>query len=69
MSYVCVKPITLLGNNYKPGELIRDGHILPTRERALLRTGCIAEVTGAQSFPLLSLCRWKQGRKLLFPFR
>ena len=45
MSYVCVKPITLLGNNYKPGELIQDGHILPSRERALVRTGCIAEVS------------------------
>ena len=55
MSYVCVKQITLLGNNYKPGELIRDGHILPTRERALLRTGCIAEVTGATEFPVAEL--------------
>lgn len=31
MSYVCVKPITLLGNNYKTGELIQDGHILPVQ--------------------------------------
>ena len=54
MSYVCVKPITLLGNNYKPGELIQDGHILPSRERALVRTGCIAEVTGGPELPLLS---------------
>jgi hypothetical protein len=49
MSYVCVKPITLLGNNYKPGELIQDGHILPTRERALLRTGCIAELVQVET--------------------
>ena len=54
MSYVCVKPITLLGNNYKPGELIQDGHILPSRERALVRTGCIAEVT-AVSYTHLTL--------------
>lgn len=52
MSYVCVKPITLLGNNYKPGELIQDGHILPSRERALVRTGCIAEVTGGAELPV-----------------
>ncbi len=39
------------------GELIQDGHILPSRERALVRTGCIAEVTEALSFLLLSWCR------------
>ena len=66
MSYVCVKPITLLGNNYKPGELIRDGHILPTRERALLRTGCIAEVTGATEFPVAELVQVETGEEVTF---
>lgn len=69
MSYVCVKPITLLGTAYMPGDLIRDGHILPTRERALLRTGCIAEVTGAAELPVAELVQVETGRKLLFPFR
>ena len=62
MSYVCVKPITLLGNNYKPGELIQDGHILPSRERALVRTGCIAAVIHAvlaQATPQ-EKARWEQ---------
>ena len=61
MSYVCVKPITLLGNNYKPGELIQDGHILPSRERALVRTGCIAEVTGGTELPVAELVQEKTG--------
>jgi hypothetical protein len=66
MSYVCVKPITLLGNNYKPGELIQDGHILPTRERALLRTGCIAEVTGAAELPVAELVQVETGEEVTF---
>lgn len=66
MSYVCVKPITLLGNNYKPGELIQDGHILPSRERALVRTGCIAEVTGGPELPVAELVQVKTGEEVTF---
>lgn len=66
MSYVCVKPITLLGNNYKPGELIQDGHILPSRERALVRTGCIAEVTGSTELPVAELVQVKAGEEVTF---
>lgn len=66
MSYVCVKPITLLGNAYMPGDLIQDGHILPTRERALLRTGCIAEVTGATELPVAELVQVKTGEEVTF---
>ena len=66
MSYVCVKPITLLGNNYKPGELIQDGHILPSRERALVRTGCIAEVTGGTELPVAELVQVETGEEVTF---
>lgn len=66
MSYVCVKPITLLGNNYKPGELIQDGHILPSRERALVRTGCIAEVAGGAELPVAELVQIKTGEEVTF---
>lgn len=66
MSYVCVKPITLLGNAYMPGDLIQDGHILPTRERALLRTGCIAEVTGAAELPVAELVQVETGEEVTF---
>lgn len=66
MSYVCVKPITLLGTAYMPGDLIRDGHILPTRERALLRTGCIAEVTGAAELPVAELVQVETGEEVTF---
>ena len=66
MSYVCVKPITLLGNNYKPGELIQDGHILPSRERALVRTGCIAEVAGGPELPVAELVQVKTGEEVTF---
>lgn len=34
------------------GRLIQDGHILPSRERALVRTGCIVEVTGGAELPV-----------------
>lgn len=66
MSYVCVKPITLLGTAYMPGDMIRDGHILPTRERALLRTGCIAEVTGAAELPVAELVQVETGEEVTF---
>lgn len=64
MSYVCVKPITLLGNSTSR-ELIQDGHILPSRERALVRTGCtgcIAEVAGGAELPVAELVQVKRGR-------
>lgn len=66
MSYVCVKPITLLGNAYMPGDLIQDGHVLPARERALLRTGCIAEVTGAAELPVAELVQVETGEEVTF---
>ena len=66
MSYVCVKPITLLGNDYKPGELIQDGHILPSRERALVRAGCIAEVTGGTELPVAELVQVETGEEVTF---
>jgi hypothetical protein len=44
MSYVALKPVRLSGNDYLPGQMIEEGHILSTRKRALVRNGCIAEV-------------------------
>lgn len=66
MSYVCVKPITLLGNDYKPGELIQDEHILPSRERALVRTGCITEVTGNIELPVADLAQAGTAEEVTF---
>lgn len=44
MSYVAVKSVNLSGNKYMPGKVILDEHILPSRKRALVRNGRIAEV-------------------------
>ena len=48
------------------GELIQDGHILPSRERALVRTGCIAEVTGGAELPVAELVQVKTGEEVTF---
>lgn len=66
MNYVCVKPITLFGNDYKPGELIQEGHILPARVRALVLTGCIAEVTGNTELPVAELVQVETGEEVTF---
>ena len=66
MSYVCVKPITLFGNPYMPGEMIQDGHVLPSRERALVNNGCIAEVTGAEELPVAELMQVETGGEVTF---
>lgn len=44
MSYVCRKGLTLSGKEYKPGDLIPEGVILPNRVRALMAVGMISEV-------------------------
>lgn len=66
MSYVCVKPITLLGNDYKPGELTWMDTSSPSRERALVRTGCIAEVTGGTELPVAELVQVETGEEVTF---
>ena len=66
MGYVAVKPINLSGNKYMPGEMIEDGHILPSRKRFLVRNGCIAEVTGVERFPVADLKEVKEGEEVRF---
>ena len=51
MSYVCVRPITLNGQDYLPGEHIAAEDILPGREKALESSGRIAKVGTSQNVP------------------
>lgn len=66
MSFVCVKPVNLSGNRYLPGEIIEEGHVLPNRVRALLRTGCIAKVTEAEQIPTAELAQVETGKEVKF---
>lgn len=66
MSYVCIKPITLFGNSYMPGEIIQDGHVLPSRERALVNAKCIAEVAGNNDLPAAELIQVETGEEVTF---
>lgn len=51
MSYVCVRPVTLMGNKYFPGDVIDPEHIVPGREKAMKASGRIAEVGTPQNIP------------------
>lgn len=66
MSFVCVKPVNLSGNRYLPGEIIEEGHVLPNRVRALIRTGCIAKVTEAEQIPTAELVQVETGEEVKF---
>lgn len=46
MSFVCRKPIRLNAKEYRPGEIIPDGIILPERIGKLKANGCIVESNG-----------------------
>lgn len=41
--FICMKPITLSGQQFVPGDVIPAGVVLPSRELALKRNGCIVE--------------------------
>lgn len=53
MSYVCRKGLTISGVQYKPGELISDGVILPNRVRSLMAVGVISEVGENADMPVV----------------
>lgn len=42
--FICKKPVTLSGHPFTYGEEVPDGHILPSRVLALIRSGYIVEV-------------------------
>ena len=44
MAYICVRPMTLMGNQYWPGDVIAPEHIVPGREKAMKANGRITEV-------------------------
>lgn len=41
--YICLKPVTLYGVQYEPGDVIPSEAVLPTRVRALKNQGVIIE--------------------------
>ena len=45
--FICIKGLTLGGIDYTPGQAIPAGAVLPSRVRALLRQGYIAQVDEA----------------------
>ena len=49
MSYVCVRPVELMGHKYFPGDTIAPEHIVPGREKAMKANGRIAEVGTPQT--------------------
>lgn len=46
MSFVCRKPLRLNGKEYRPGDAVPDGIILPERIGKLKANGCIVESNG-----------------------
>ena len=65
MSFVCVKPVNLSGNKYLPGEMIEEGHVLPSRVRALIRMGCIAKAE-VDPLPVAELVQVETGEEVKF---
>lgn len=65
MGFVCMKPINLSGNQYLPGEMIEDGHVLPSRVSALIRNGCIAKVK-TEPLPTAELVQVETGEEVKF---
>lgn len=54
MSYVCVSGGTFSGHRYEKGQLIDEGHILPSRVQALIRNGRIAKAEAEPAAELVA---------------
>lgn len=54
MSYVCVSGGIFSGRKYEKGQLIDEGHILPSRVQALIRNGRIAKAGGEPAAELVA---------------
>ena len=65
MSFVCVKPVNLSGNKYLHGEMIEEGHVLPSRVCALIRMGYIAKAE-AEPLPVTELVQVETGEEVKF---
>lgn len=50
--YICLKPVTLYGIQYEPGDVIHSEAVLPTRIRALKNQGVIIESSLSDKGPL-----------------
>lgn len=50
--YICLKPVTLYGVQYEPGDVIPSEAVLPTRIRALKNQGVIIESSLPDKGPL-----------------
>lgn len=47
--YICLKPCTVSGTSYQPGERIPEGRVLPSRVRALSLQGYIGSLRAGES--------------------
>lgn len=54
MSYLCRKGLNISGTAYKPGDVIPDGVILPSRVRTLKAVGMISEVAENDGTPVVN---------------
>lgn len=54
MSYLCRKGLNISGVDYKPGDIIPNGVILPNRVRTLTAVGMISEVAEENGTPVVN---------------